>query len=78
MDIDLDIWLRTDGMYVMADAPLIERTPISLHAYPDSRQNSEVCCKLKSITKNVPFNKFDSIGYFVIKFDSPDTTDFSY
>jgi hypothetical protein len=50
-DIDLDSWRRTDGMYAMAGAPSIERTPVSLRAYPDSRQMSEVCCKLKSVTK---------------------------
>lgn len=33
-------------------------------AYPDSRQKSEVWCKLKSVTENMPFSKSHSIGYY--------------
>ena len=47
----MDSWQRTDGMCAMADAPLVEQTPVSLRAYPDSRQMPEVCCMLKSVTE---------------------------
>ncbi len=36
LDIDLGIWLRTDGTCAMAGGPSIEQTPVSLRAYADS------------------------------------------